>query len=128
MHTLWVTGSVAHLIPRSSSMNFPQLRMTRRGFLRASVAISAPLALTWIAGRGFPRIADLAQAQTLALTPECADAGDLTPQQTEGPYFTRNAPETACLLEAGMGGTRLSVSGTVLSTSCQPISGALLDF
>jgi protocatechuate 3,4-dioxygenase beta subunit len=109
-------------------MNFPQLRMTRRGFLRASVAISAPLALTWIAGRGFPRIADLAQAQTLALTPECADAGDLTPQQTEGPYFTRNSPQTASLLEVGMGGTRLSVSGTVLSASCQPISGALLDF
>ena len=106
----------------------PQLRMTRRGFLRASVVHFCTPGSHLDSWPRFPRTAASAQAQTLALTPECADAGDLTPQQTEGPYFTRNSPETASLLEAGTGGTRLSVSGTVLSASCQPISGALLDF
>ena len=28
----------------------------------------------------------------LAPTPECADADDLTPAQTEGPYFKPNSP------------------------------------
>ncbi|MBA3468857.1 MAG: hypothetical protein H0T53_04345 [Herpetosiphonaceae bacterium] len=68
-------------------------------------------------------------AQVLAPTPECADDDDdLTPAQTEGPYFTPNSPERTSLLEAGMPGTRMKVSGAVLTTSCQPVAGALIDF
>src|SRR5207244_4653789 len=74
--------------------------------------------------------------ETLAATPACADdddpsassGGPITPAQTEGPYFTRNSPERASLLEAGMRGTRLVVSGRVLTTSCRPVARALLDF
>jgi protocatechuate 3,4-dioxygenase beta subunit len=32
------------------------------------------------------------------------------------------------LIEAGVEGTRLALSGVVLSTSCRPVRGALLDF
>lgn len=61
-------------------------------------------------------------------TPACGDDDDKpTPAQTEGPYFTPNSPERASLLEAGMPGTKLTVSGFVLATNCQPIARALID-
>lgn len=69
-------------------------------------------------------------AQVLRPTPACDDGDDDEPTlaQTEGPYFTPNSPERASLLEPGLTGTRLTVSGAVLSTACRPIAGALLDF
>lgn len=70
-----------------------------------------------------------AVAQTLPPTPACADDDDdPTPAQTEGPYYTPNTPERTSLLEAGISGTNLTVSGTVLTTACQPVERALLDF
>src|SRR5574341_374623 len=65
---------------------------------------------------------------TLEPTPACGDDDDPTPQQTEGPFFTPNSPERASLLEPGVEGTRLVVSGQALSTGCVPVAGALLDF
>jgi protocatechuate 3,4-dioxygenase beta subunit len=66
----------------------------------------------------------------LAPTPACTDGDDddPTPSQTEGPYFTRNSPERTSLVEAGVRGAHLVLSGRVLSTMCDPVSGALLDF
>jgi protocatechuate 3,4-dioxygenase beta subunit len=64
----------------------------------------------------------------LKATPACADADDVTPNQTEGPYFTRNSPERTSLLEAGGGGTKLVLTGVVLDRSCKPIAKALVDF
>ena len=69
-----------------------------------------------------------APAEVLAATPECADDDDVTPSQTEGPYFTPNSPQRTSLLENGMRGTRLTVTGRVLSTTCQPVARALVDF
>jgi protocatechuate 3,4-dioxygenase beta subunit len=69
-----------------------------------------------------------APAQVLAATPTCADDDDLTVAQTEGPYYTPNTPERASLLEPGMGGTKLLLTGRVLSTKCQPVPRALIDF
>ena len=69
-------------------------------------------------------------AQVLQATPACDDGDDddPTPAQTEGPYFTPNSPERTSLLEPGMPGRRLTVSGYVLTTTCQPVAGALIDF
>ncbi len=68
-----------------------------------------------------------AGATALPLTPGCDD-DDPTPSQTEGPFFTSGSPATADLA-AGVGsGTRLSLSGTVLTTACSPVKGAKLDF
>jgi protocatechuate 3,4-dioxygenase beta subunit len=67
-------------------------------------------------------------AVLLSPTPECGDDDDVTPAQTEGPYFTPNSPERTSLLEAGMPGTRLTVSGYVLTRRCEPVARALLDF
>jgi protocatechuate 3,4-dioxygenase beta subunit len=113
-----------------------QHRPTRRDFLRNSLVLSAPLAfalgggyvLRGGAGPAAAAPAPAAQAQVLPPTPECVDDDDLTPPQTEGPYFTPNSPERSSLLEPGMLGTRLMLSGYVLGTSCQPVGGALLDF
>jgi protocatechuate 3,4-dioxygenase beta subunit len=66
--------------------------------------------------------------QVLQPTPECADDDDLTPAQTEGPYFKRSSPERASLLESGLAGTRLVLTGKVLTTECRPVARALLDF
>jgi protocatechuate 3,4-dioxygenase beta subunit len=68
-------------------------------------------------------------AQVLTPTPACGDDDDEpTPAQTEGPYYTPNTPERTSFLEPGMPGTKLIVTGYVLSTDCQPLAQALLDF
>ena len=67
-------------------------------------------------------------AAALSPTPPCTDGDDPTPTQTEGPYFTPNSPLRTSLVETGMAGTRLSLSGLVLSTACQPVPLALVDF
>jgi protocatechuate 3,4-dioxygenase beta subunit len=60
-------------------------------------------------------------------TPACDDAAP-TLAQTAGPFYTPNTPERTSLLEPGISGTRLVLSGRVWSTECQPLAGALLDF
>ncbi len=60
--------------------------------------------------------------------PSCTSPATLTPAQTEGPYYTPNSPERTSLIEPGMGGTKLIVTGYVLTPDCQPIAKAWLDF
>lgn len=69
-----------------------------------------------------------AVTQALPPTPSCADDDEPTIAQTEGPFYTPNTPERTSFLEEGLTGTRLVVSGQVLSTGCQPLAGAVLDF
>src|SRR6188768_2581710 len=52
---------------------------------------------------------------TRPATPACGDAG-VTPEQTEGPFFSTGSPERASLRGAGIDGTPLVVSGAVLAT------------
>lgn len=69
------------------------------------------------------------QAPALAPTPATPDDDDEpTLAQTEGPYYTPNTPERASLLEPGMPGTQLVVSGRVVDTQGTPIDKALIDF
>jgi len=96
----------------------------RRALLRAALAVPI-LALP-----GCSAVEVGANGPTaLDITPACDDGDDdLTEPQTQGPYFTRNSPERASLLEPGLNGTRLTVIGRVLTASCAPVGGALLDF
>jgi protocatechuate 3,4-dioxygenase beta subunit len=66
-------------------------------------------------------------ATTLAPTPECRDDDDVTPAQTEGPYFKASSPERTDL-RTGSTGTRLVLTGTVVTTDCRPVARALVDF
>lgn len=63
-----------------------------------------------------------------APTPECRDNDEPTPRQTEGPFYKPQSPQRTSLIDNGMQGGKLVVSGRVLSTGCEPIAGALLDF
>jgi protocatechuate 3,4-dioxygenase beta subunit len=63
-----------------------------------------------------------------ALSPSCTSPAVLTPAQTEGPYYKPNSPERVSLIESGMGGTKLIVTGYVLTIDCRPVAKAMLDF
>jgi protocatechuate 3,4-dioxygenase beta subunit len=119
--------------------------LSRRSFLWRGLTIPAALVLAACGGRSFsevlsgftsenptplPSTDGTAVAQALPPTPACGDDDDddVTLEQTEGPFYTPNTPERASLLEPGMTGTHMIVTGYVLSTNCQTIPGALLDF
>lgn len=116
--------------------------VSRRTFIATSAAVAAG-AVAAACGDGDDRPASpgeptdaasptaatgtAAPPQSLAPTPSCVD-DDVTPEQMEGPFFTRDSPERTSLREPGIGGAPLTVSGFVLSTACEPVAGALLDF
>ncbi len=54
--------------------------------------------------------------------------GGTTPERGEGPYHKSGSPERTSLLEPGVVGTPFSLTGHVLTRSCKPIAGAVLDF
>jgi protocatechuate 3,4-dioxygenase beta subunit/polyisoprenoid-binding protein YceI len=60
--------------------------------------------------------------------PDCTSPSALTPAATEGPYYMSGAPQTSNLYQAGMGGTQLTLSGYVLTSECQPVANARVDF
>jgi protocatechuate 3,4-dioxygenase beta subunit len=116
-----------------------QTKLSRRRLQKAALMLPAPLALALLGGRS----AGITFAQTddgtatppaqatpiLAPTPACGDDDDLetTVAQTEGPYFTPNSPERASLLEEGMPGTKLVLTGYVYTTDCRPVEKALFE-
>lgn len=55
-------------------------------------------------------------------------SGVLTPANPEGPFYTPGAPERSSLIESGVGGTPLLLTGRVMTSGCEPLPGALLDF
>ena len=70
----------------------------------------------------------LAATTPLTPTPAIADADEPTPALTEGPYFKARSPRRRSIVPAGARGTRLTLSGRVLTTSGRPVPKALIDF
>jgi protocatechuate 3,4-dioxygenase beta subunit len=67
-------------------------------------------------------------AQTIAApTPECRDGDDPTEPQIEGPFFKPRSPERADLVEPATRGQIYQLEGRVLTRSCRPVAGVLLD-
>src|SRR6185369_8624445 len=93
---------------------------SRREFLKVAAGLSALAA-------GSRAVDAAAQTQPLRPTPSCPGSAAPTARQTEGPYFKPDSPLRASLLEPGIVGTQIVVTGTVLSTTCQPIARALID-
>lgn len=60
-------------------------------------------------------------------TPSCVAPATTTPAQTEGPYYKAGAPETASLVESGMAGTPVTLTGWVVTTDCTPLAGAKVE-
>ena len=71
--------------------------------------------------------ADAVLTQELAPTPFCRDGDEPTVRQTEGPFFKPRSPERSDLREPGAGGRRFELSGFVLTRSCRPLRGAVVD-
>ncbi|MEA2829021.1 MAG: hypothetical protein QOG43_3460 [Actinomycetota bacterium] len=98
----------------------------------ATSTAAAPGTTTAGAGAGTTTTAATAAATatatTLAPTPSCADDDAPTPEQTEGPYFKANSPEKTDLRTGAGGGTALDLSGTVVTTACQPVAQAKMEF
>ena len=100
---------------------------TRRTFLQWAAGLLPVPAFFGLWSAGGSREHPAATAELIP-TPECGDDYDATPEQTEGPYFTPRSPERQSLIEPGLVGTSLVLTGRVLSTRCEPIANALLDF
>ena len=97
------------------SGDFPSRRLLLKGaFAASSVVIAANHS-----GRVF--------AQNAAPTPECKDADDPTEEQIEGPYFKPRSPLRTDLVAAGTREKIVTLEGHVLTRSCRPVGGALLD-
>src|SRR2546422_2977222 len=58
----------------------------------------------------------------------CTAPAQAIVELTEGPYYKANPPQNAALRTAGVAGTPLTLTGYVVSKSCQPIANAKLDF
>jgi protocatechuate 3,4-dioxygenase beta subunit len=102
--------------------------ITRRRLIELGLALP-PLALVLDKGGSLLGAAEAAAATPLPVTPWCDDGdGDETLTQTEGPFFTPSSPRRKSLLEPGMAGTRLTLTGYVLSTRCKAVPRALVDF
>jgi protocatechuate 3,4-dioxygenase beta subunit len=114
-----------------------------RGTWKKAVLAVLPLLAACATGGSQPAAATpkapaatAAPATSAAPSPDSAGAvsgapacsGRPTPAQTEGPYFKPGSPERASLVDPGIAGTRLLVSGRVFSTDCRPLGGAVLDF
>lgn len=63
-----------------------------------------------------------------AAAPALACSGVLTSPNMEGPYYTAGSPERASLVEPGMTGTPILITGQVFTQDCQPLAGAKVDF
>ena len=105
----------------------PPYDETRRRLLGAMAAFPFILSGSHLLKLGF---GDAVQEGTpLSPTPQCGDDDDdPTPAQTEGPFFTPRSPQRTSLLESGIKGTTLTVTGMVVTRGCRPVAGALVDF
>jgi protocatechuate 3,4-dioxygenase beta subunit len=87
--------------------------------------------LAWAAGLAAARAVGAAQQrgldQFLLQAPPCKD-DKLTPAVAVDPPFRPDAPARTSLLEPGVGGRRVVLSGFVIGLTCGRIKGARVDF
>jgi protocatechuate 3,4-dioxygenase beta subunit len=94
------------------------LKPTRRRFLLNTGILAAGSELS---------CADVVLSQGLTATPSCHDGDQPTVRETEGPFFKPKSPERSDLREPGAGGRPFELSGFVLTRSCRPLPGAVVD-
>ena len=92
---------------------------SRRTVLQATLQAAATGLAMLPPGRAF--------AQQLDPTPACRTGEAPTIRQTEGPYFKPSSPERIEIIEQGMAGQPIEITGFVLTRSCKGVGRALLD-
>jgi len=116
------------------SMTPDAFRSDRRRLLRLLLAapIASVMAMEFLApdevSAAAALLAATASGRNQTPTPECGDDDEPTPSEMAGPFFKPNSPERTSLLEQGMKGARLELTGRVYGRDCKPLAGALLDF
>jgi Dioxygenase len=117
---------------------FDDAPVSRRRLLLAGLALGVPAIVNACSsGGGGDRGTRRPRATTgpsagasptsLAPTPACGDNAQATKAQTEGPFFETNSPEKSNFTSDVDKGTKIVLTGTVLTTACQPVQRALLD-
>jgi protocatechuate 3,4-dioxygenase beta subunit len=71
--------------------------------------------------------AGVALTQELSATPDCRDGDEPTAPETEGPFFKPKSPQRSDLREPATKGKPFELSGYVLTKSCRPVRGAVVD-
>jgi protocatechuate 3,4-dioxygenase beta subunit len=105
-----------------SSMKSGGKRLGGSALRGAMLALSALLIFV---GQPFGALPNRAGAAPLS---QQAVVCTVTPSQTEGPYWKAGSPERTSLIDTpGTVGARVSVSGYVYNTNCQPIANAWVD-
>ncbi|MGB8646795.1 MAG: hypothetical protein WCF84_16260 [Anaerolineae bacterium] len=119
-----LTGLVACSTPAATSAQPPAVTLAQptSGSPSPTIATPTQIASTTAA----PTQAVL--STTIAQAPACTSPASLTPAETEGPYFKAGSPERASLFTSGMTGTKLVLTGYVVTADCKPVANALLDF
>lgn len=97
--------------PRDGITLLSRRRLLRRALLGAA-------GLPWLGASLF------GPARLMAATEESPETED----NWEGPFYKAGAPLRSVLLEKGMAGTPLTLTGRVLDTRGRALRGALLDF
>jgi protocatechuate 3,4-dioxygenase beta subunit len=83
-----------------------------------AAALAAPVVPAWAQGLG-----DFSAGPA-----PCRPDAKPTPATKEGPNFRAGAPARTSLLEPGVAGTKIILTGAVAGVSCGPIAKARLDF
>lgn len=91
--------------------------LSRRTLIQSGVALAG----------GLVHPLDARAATERAVTPACDDGDHPTPAQTPGPFFKPQSPLRTSLIESRTEGTRIVLSGNVMSRSCRPVPRALID-
>jgi protocatechuate 3,4-dioxygenase beta subunit len=95
----------------------------------AAAPSASPTAATPASATNAPASSASSQTTTTLVTAlSCTAPVQPLVELTEGPYYKANPPQNANLRTAGVAGTPLTLTGYVVSTSCQPIANAKLDF
>jgi len=66
-------------------------------------------------------------SRSTVAAPTATCDGTPTPAQTEGPYYKAGSPEVTSLVDESTDGQLLLLTGHVLTTTCAPIAGAVVD-
>jgi protocatechuate 3,4-dioxygenase beta subunit len=94
----------------------------------AGTTATAPTASPLATATASTAAATAAATQATTTAVACTAPATALVQLTEGPYYKANPPQNAALRTAGVPGTPLTLTGYVVSKSCQPIANAKLDF
>ena len=134
MKSIWSVLSLSILVMMTACAGQSNSAATALSPTASSPTLLAPITATTVpiqmnattATQPATTQATAATQSTTAAT-GCTTPAALTPAMTEGPYFKSGSPENTSLA-GSLPGTKLSLTGYVLSADCTPIVHAMLDF